>query len=45
MLTKVDALLPLPAQVWNVSEVLNVLQALVDKSGIVAELESDGGAR
>lgn len=25
-------------------DVLNVLQALVDKSGIVAELERDGGA-
>jgi translation initiation factor 3 subunit L len=25
-------------------DVLNVLQALVDKSGIVAELEADGGA-
>lgn len=31
-------------KVWNVLEVLNVLQALVDKSGIVAELEADGGA-
>lgn len=31
-------------KVWNVLEVLNVLQALVDKSGIVAELEGDGGA-
>lgn len=26
-------------------DVLNVLQALVDKSGIVAELEADGGAQ
>ena len=33
------------AQVWAVGEVLNVLQALVDKSGIVAELAADGGAR
>ena len=32
-------------QVWNVLEVLNVLQALVDKSNIVAELEADGGAK
>ena len=32
-------------QVWNVLEVLNVLQALVDKSAIVADLESDGGAK
>lgn len=32
-------------QVWNVLEVLNVLQALVDKSGIIAELEADGGAK
>lgn len=32
-------------KVWNVLEVLNVLQALVDKSGIVAELEADGGAK
>lgn len=31
-------------QVWNILDVLNVLQALVDKSGIVAELEADGGA-
>ncbi|KAG1667471.1 hypothetical protein FOA52_012226 [Chlamydomonas sp. UWO 241] len=31
-------------KVWNVLEVLNVLQALVDKSGIVAEMEADGGA-
>jgi translation initiation factor 3 subunit L len=30
--------------VWNIMDVLNVLQALVDKSGIVAELERDGGA-
>lgn len=29
---------------WNILDVLNVLQALVDKSGIVAELERDGGA-
>ena len=32
-------------KVWNVLEVLNVLQALVDKSGIIAELETDGGAK
>lgn len=32
-------------KVWNVLEVLNILQALVDKSGIVQELETDGGAR
>lgn len=32
-------------QVWNIVEVLNILQALVDKSGIVAELEGDGGAK
>ncbi|GLC72487.1 hypothetical protein PLESTF_001252900 [Pleodorina starrii] len=32
-------------KVWNTIEVLNILQALVDKSGIVAELEGDGGAR
>lgn len=32
-------------KVWNINEVLNILQALVDKSGIVAEIESDGGAR
>lgn len=32
-------------QVWNVLEVLNVLQALVDKSGITTELEADGGAK
>jgi translation initiation factor 3 subunit L len=31
-------------QVWNVLDVLNVLQALIDKSGIVSELERDGGA-
>jgi len=31
-------------QVWNIMDVLNVLQALVDKSGIVGELERDGGA-
>lgn len=31
-------------KVWNVLEVLNVLQALVNKSGIVQELEADGGA-
>jgi translation initiation factor 3 subunit L len=31
--------------VWNALEVLNVLQALVDKSGIIAELTADGGAR
>eukprot|EP00879_Flechtneria_rotunda_P028433 GHRR01030542.1.p1 GENE.GHRR01030542.1~~GHRR01030542.1.p1 ORF type:complete len:257 (+),score=59.36 GHRR01030542.1:165-935(+) len=31
-------------QVWNIVDVLNILQALVDKSGIVAELERDGGA-
>ncbi len=31
-------------KVWNVLEVLSVLQALVDKSGIVAELKADGGA-
>eukprot|EP00199_Chlamydomonas_sp_CCMP681_P001016 CAMPEP_0119108554 /NCGR_PEP_ID=MMETSP1180-20130426/15070_1 /TAXON_ID=3052 ORGANISM="Chlamydomonas cf sp, Strain CCMP681" /NCGR_SAMPLE_ID=MMETSP1180 /ASSEMBLY_ACC=CAM_ASM_000741 /LENGTH=524 /DNA_ID=CAMNT_0007094179 /DNA_START=26 /DNA_END=1600 /DNA_ORIENTATION=- len=29
---------------WDVTQVLNVLQALVDKSGISAELEADGGA-
>lgn len=34
----------LPLQVWNILDVLNVLQALVDKSGVVAELEHDGGA-
>mmetsp|Transcript_19202 Transcript_19202/g.53747 ORF Transcript_19202/g.53747 Transcript_19202/m.53747 type:complete len:518 (-) Transcript_19202:405-1958(-) len=32
-------------KVWNVLEVLNVLQALVDKSGIIADLEGDGGAK
>jgi translation initiation factor 3 subunit L len=32
------------AQVWNIVDVLNVLQALVDKSGIVGELERDGSA-
>lgn len=32
-------------KVWNVVEVLNILQALVDKSGVIAELQSDGGAR
>eukprot|EP00798_Chlamydomonas_sp_ICE-L_P001226 gene1226-32567_t len=32
-------------KVWNVHEVLNVLQALIDKSGITAELEADGGAK
>ncbi|KXZ49005.1 hypothetical protein GPECTOR_24g295 [Gonium pectorale] len=32
-------------KVWNTVEVLNILQALVDKSGIVAELEGDGGVR
>mmetsp|Transcript_35179 Transcript_35179/g.89048 ORF Transcript_35179/g.89048 Transcript_35179/m.89048 type:complete len:519 (-) Transcript_35179:279-1835(-) len=32
-------------KVWAVGEVLNVLQALVDKSGVVAELAADGGAR
>lgn len=32
-------------KVWNVVEVLNILQALVDKSGIVADLTSDGGAK
>lgn len=32
-------------KVWNIVEVLNILQALVDKSGIVAELEGDGGAK
>ncbi|EFJ49954.1 hypothetical protein VOLCADRAFT_73984 [Volvox carteri f. nagariensis] len=32
-------------KVWNTIEVLNILQALVDKSGIVAEVEGDGGAR
>jgi translation initiation factor 3 subunit L len=31
--------------VWNVADVLNVLQALVDRSKIVKELEADGGAR
>lgn len=31
-------------KVWSIMDVLNVLQALVDKSGIVAELEADGGA-
>jgi translation initiation factor 3 subunit L len=31
-------------QVWNILDVLNVLQALIDKSGIIAELERDGGA-
>ena len=29
--------------VWNVLGVLNWLQALVDKSGIVGELGTDGG--
>jgi hypothetical protein len=37
-------LLLLLLQVWNILDVLNVLQALIDKSGIVAELERDGGA-
>ncbi|GFH09297.1 eukaryotic translation initiation factor 3 subunit L, partial [Haematococcus lacustris] len=32
-------------KVWTVLEVLNVLQALVDKSGIIAELEADDGAK
>lgn len=32
-------------QVWNVIDVTNYLQALVDKSGIVAELKADGGAK
>ena len=31
-------------KVWALLDVLNVLQALVDKSGIVATLEADGGA-
>eukprot|EP00873_Tetraselmis_striata_P026748 jgi/Tetstr1/447012/TSEL_034470.t1 len=31
--------------VWNVIDVTNYLQALVDKSGIVAELKADGGAK
>lgn len=31
-------------KVWSLLDVLNVLQALVDKSGIVAALEADGGA-
>uniref|UniRef100_A0A383V606 Eukaryotic translation initiation factor 3 subunit L n=1 Tax=Tetradesmus obliquus TaxID=3088 RepID=A0A383V606_TETOB len=31
-------------KVWNILDVLNVLQALIDKSGIVAELSRDGGA-
>jgi hypothetical protein len=30
---------PPAPQVWNVADVLNVLQALVDRSGIVKELE------
>lgn len=30
-------------KVWHVLDVLNVLQALVDKSGIAAELSADGG--
>jgi len=30
-------------EVWNVVDVLNYLQALVEKSGVVAELEADGG--
>jgi translation initiation factor 3 subunit L len=34
----------LPPQVWALSDVLNVLQALVDKSGIAGALEADGGA-
>lgn len=38
------ALLAQCDKVWAVGEVLNVLQALVDKSGIVAELEAEGGA-
>ena len=33
------------AQVWSTLEVLNILQALVDKSGIAAELAGDAGAR
>ena len=35
---------PVVLQVWRPLEVLNVLQALVTKSGIGAELEADGGA-
>jgi hypothetical protein len=31
-------------KVWALLDVLNVLQALVDKSGIVAAIEADGGA-
>lgn len=31
-------------QVWSAVEVLNILQALVDKSAIVAELKSEGSA-
>lgn len=31
-------------QVWNILDVLNILQALVDKSQIVEEIERDGGA-
>ena len=30
---------------WNTIEVLNILQAMVDKSGIVAEVEGDGGVK
>jgi translation initiation factor 3 subunit L len=37
-------LLLLLLQVWNILDVLNVLQALIDKSNIIAELERDGGA-
>jgi translation initiation factor 3 subunit L len=32
-------------KVFNVVQVVQILQALVDKSGIVKELEADGGAR
>jgi len=30
-------------QVWNVLDVMNYMQAMVDKSGIVAKLTADGG--
>lgn len=33
------------SHVWNVADVLNVLQALVDRAKIVRELELDGGAK
>jgi len=37
-------LLKMCDKVWNILDVMNVLQALVDKSCIVEELKADGGA-